>query len=76
MRLLLVSMAFFGYAISSPLELRMVLDTGVTPILDNDNVDYRLKRDVLPEKYELHITPYFANVSRIKIDSTDCQFAI
>lgn len=74
MRLLLLSTALFGFAISSPLELKSVLDTGITPIADNDDVEYRLGRDVLPERYELTFTPYFANVSRIEIDSIDCQF--
>jgi hypothetical protein len=66
----LLSTALLGFAASSPLELRMVSDTGIRPLVDEvDNSHYRLGRDVVPTKYELKFTPYFEDVS-----IANCQY--
>lgn len=57
---LLVVLAVFGLALSIPLEDQPEVE--ITPFTDGD-IDYRLNDDILPVRYDLEFTPYFANVT-------------
>lgn len=58
---LLVLSSLTGFIAGSPIEEKQQ-DIAVAQAIVNP-ADYRLPTDVLPETYELEITPYFANVS-------------
>lgn len=62
-KFLLLLSAAIGLAIAggAPFEHNS-LDAGIVAFADGD-VDYRLGYKVYPIKYELEITPYFADVS-------------
>lgn len=62
---LLVVLAVFGLALSIPLEDQPEVE--ITPFADGD-IDYRLNEDILPVRYDLEFTPYFANVTFQKVN--------
>lgn len=65
--IILLSTAVVGFVVSSPLELRTAPDTGIKPLADNDDVNYRLGDNVVPTRYEIFIKPTFKEVSQCLI---------
>lgn len=57
---LVFALAVLGSALASPLEYES--DVEITPFAEGD-IDYRLTYDIIPTRYDLEFTPYFANVT-------------